>query len=542
MLQELSLKSNINKNKTIQNKKGSLDLRTFSWSIGAILAQSPACIKKDFAISKKVIKYSTKIMASDLKRINAYPEFRTAGGIDTVRNAVIAGVPPPGTPKQQARFDAKFLNPPVWVVTNVPAVPGGHGPNRLRYRPGGVDLLVAYPDEKQAFMTLVYNDNRRGLGIGLEAFYQQVAMSYLNIKKKETDAFLRGQGDYQIAKVPHKQVISPIVAKAPNERWGMDLIDMSFGTLPNRTNRYILTVIDYFSGYVWARLLPNKRDVTIRARLNNIINTAFPTGSSGTYPRILQTDNGTEFRNATLNAYTTAHNINHIFTTSYSPESNGKVERTNREVRKKIKVGNIRRNNHTWLNHLPAYIDNINSQMNARSKMTAKQLWVPGYNAGPAVPPPLPPLAHQNTPAERRAIQRHYLEDRSVGWQHGAMPTFQVGDLVRVNLASLSTEYRRSIKEHRSSGNAVHWSPVISRIAHVYPVNVNRVHPRYSITVGPAGPAPLGGIAPPAGANQVLQRGAVPWLFAGNQLTLAGTPTSVNPRNITRVNFINSRN
>ena len=79
--------------------------------------------------------------------------------------------------------------------------------------------------------------------------------------------------------------------------------------------------------------------------------------------------------------------------------------------------------------------------------MTAKQLWSPGYTAGPAIPPPLPPLANQNTPVQRRAIQRHYLENRSVGWQHGAMPTFQVGDLVRVNLASLSSDYRRSIKE-----------------------------------------------------------------------------------------------
>ena len=435
-------------------------------------------------------------MARDLKRINAYPEFRTAAGIDGVRAAVVAGNPPPGTPIQQARFAAKFLNPS-WVVTNIPAAPAGHGANRLRYRPAaGIDLLVVYPDEKQACMALVYNDIRRGLGVGLNAFYQQVGMSYLNIKKRESDSFLKNEGDYQIAKIPHKKVISPIVAKAPNERWGMDLIDMSYGPLAHRTHRYILTVIDYFSGYVWARVLANKTDVSVQTRLNQIINTPFPTGSSNTYPHILQTDSGAEFRNANLALYTTNHQIRHIFTTSYSPESNGKVERANREIRKKIKAGNIRRNNHTWVPHLPAYIDNINSQMNAKSKMTAKQLWSPGYAAGPAIPPPLPALANQNTPAERSAIQRHYLENRSIGWQHGAMPTFQVGDLVRVDLASLSGEYRRSIKERRTSGNAIHWSPVISRVMNVYPPNANRVHPRYSITVGPAGFAPVGGVPP----------------------------------------------
>jgi hypothetical protein len=156
-------------------------------------------------------------MARDLKRINAYPEFRTAAGIDGVRAAVVAGIPPLGSPIQQARFAAKFLNPS-WIVTNVPAAPAGHGANRLRYRPAaGIDLLVVYPNEKQASMALVYNDIRRGLGIGLNAYYQQVAMSYLNIKKSETDEFLKNQGDYQIDKIPQRKVISPIVAKSPNE-------------------------------------------------------------------------------------------------------------------------------------------------------------------------------------------------------------------------------------------------------------------------------------------------------------------------------------
>ena len=35
-------------------------------------------------------------MARDLKRINAYPDFRTTAGIDGVRTAVLAGVPPAG--------------------------------------------------------------------------------------------------------------------------------------------------------------------------------------------------------------------------------------------------------------------------------------------------------------------------------------------------------------------------------------------------------------------------------------------------------------
>jgi len=37
-------------------------------------------------------------------------------------------------------------------------------------------------------------------------------------------------------------------------------------------------------------------------------------------------------------------------------------------------------------------------------------------------------------------------------------------------------------------------------------------------------------------------KGNVPWLFAGNQITLAGNTTTVAPRSTPRADFINSRN
>jgi transposase InsO family protein len=194
--------------------------------------------------------------------------------------------------------------------------------------------LVYILDERVPFMTRVWGDIRRGYGVGLQAFYHQVAMSYLNIQKTHTDAFLKSKGDYNIQKTPQKKVISPIITHNPNERWGMDLIDMSVGPLALRTRRYILTVVDYFSGYIWARSMNNNLAATIVNRLNNICTTAPPTGSN-TYPTVFQSDNGAEFNNATVAAWMTAQNIQHIFTQSYSPKSNGKVERKNREIRKK---------------------------------------------------------------------------------------------------------------------------------------------------------------------------------------------------------------
>ena len=477
-------------------------------------------------------------MTTELKGINAYPEFRTQAGIDAVRTAVANNAPPAGTPRQQARFTAKFLNGH-WVVANLPpaqAGVAGHGANRLFYRPTpAINLLLAYPDERQVFITRIYDDRTRGYGVGLQAFFSQIALTYTNIQKQYTDAFLKSHGNYQLQKTYHKRIISPIVAQTSNERWGIDLIDMSFGSPANRTNRFILTVVDYFSGYVWARAITNKTALTIRNQLQNIVDTAPPRGSGGTYPSILQSDNGAEFQNNILTTWATANHINHIYTKSYDPTSNGKVERANREIRKKIRTGNIRNNNFEWLQHLPAYIENINNQINARSKMNAVGLWRQGH--APAHPvAQVAPLNNNSTQQEKEMLQSQYLHNRSVKWQHGTMPSFNVGDNVRVNVASLSSDYRKAIKEHTTNKLKIHWSPVVSSIAQVYPPTPTRFQPRYSIRVGQAD-----GLPPPQGTPVWTTANNIPILLSGNQLTLAGNVVSVNPKDIPQVDRLNAR-
>jgi transposase InsO family protein len=484
-------------------------------------------------------------MIRNLKQINAYREFQNAAGINQVRLAVLGNVPPAGlTPAQTNRFTQKYLNGD-WVVVPIPQNKqgsAGHPNSRLKYRPTqNINLLVAYPDERQNFMDRIWKDRKRGLGLGLQAFYSQVAMSHLNIQKAFTDDFLMSKGNYQIQKVPiRKSIIKPIVAKSANERFGMDLIDMSFGPVAHRTERYIITVVDYFSGYLWARRLTNRTAQTIVTALTNIINTPAPNGSAGTFPHFLQSDNGAEFRNAIMAAFCAANQIQHIFSTSFHPRSNGKVERKNREVRKKIKAGFIRQNQHNWnATMLRDYVQNINSQPNQKSKMTPKQLWTPGFNPVAAGPlPAIPALANNNNQAQLNLINRNYQQVRAVRLTHGALPTFQIGDLVRVSMFLLSAQYRRAYKDHIGTNKiAVNWSPVVSRVLQVYPVNAVRLREMYSITVGPTTGNP-----PPVGQNNPLMKGAIHWLFAGNELTSAGDQVSIAPRTIPRSNFMNSRN
>jgi transposase InsO family protein len=484
----------------------------------------------------------------NLKEVNAYREFRTAAGIDRVRTAILTNALPGGmNVTQQQNFTQKFFNGDFVVVAIPLAQQGiaGHPATRLKYQPvPGIDLLVAYPDERTTFMGRIWNDRRRGYGLGLQAFFLQIAMSHLNIQKKYTDTFLRSQGDYQIQKTPQrKKVIRPVSSKASNERWGIDLIDMSFGPVGHgRTERFIFTCVDNFSGYVWARRITSRTGQVIVNTLNNIVNTAPPYGAGGTKPRILQCDNGPEFNNAQLRGYCDipGQQIQLILSTSYHPKSNGKVERMNREIRKKLKAGFIRQNNHVWTAAiLQDYVTNINSQPNQRSKLAAKDLWVPGYNPPNAIVGPVnaPALDNNNTIADLNLINRKYEHERVISLTRGIMPTFIVGDLVRVNMFALSREYRKKYKDHQGINKImVHWSPVISRIIQVYPITARRHRQMYSITVGTPNGQP-----PPAGQTALLMRGRSPWLFAGTEITLSGNRTSIAPRNIPRADFMNSR-
>ena len=173
----------------------------------------------------------------------------------------------------------------------------------------------------------------------------------------------------------------------------------------------------------------------------------------------------------------------------------------------------------------------INSQPDQRRKISAESLWEVGNFVTPVGPLPVPPaLANNNSKANLDSYNRSYQHNRAVQLTAHALPQFAVGDLVRVNMASISTEYRRAYKTRDGVNKiAVHWSPAISRVVGIHQPNIaaggTRYRPMYSIVVGlnPVGQAPGPGGAP-------LMRGNRPWLFSGNELTRAGgVPSTVTP-------------
>jgi hypothetical protein len=105
------------------------------------------------------------------------------------------------------------------------------------------------------------------------------------------------------------------------DRWAIDLI----GVLPQTPagNRWIVTAIEYLTGWPIAKALPDAKAETIAKFIHNEITMVYGA------PKELLSDNGRNLISKILHAYTNLLQIRHRVTTPYHPRTNGKVENFN---------------------------------------------------------------------------------------------------------------------------------------------------------------------------------------------------------------------
>ena len=97
--------------------------------------------------------------------------------------------------------------------------------------------------------------------------------------------------------------------------------------------KFILTVVDYFSRFIWAMKMKSQTAINVANALKSIVE------ETNTYPKMIQADNSSEFMNETSD-WMKENNIIYIKTLSYSPTLM------------------IRNNNRNWTNTLQIACDN----------------------------------------------------------------------------------------------------------------------------------------------------------------------------------------
>ena len=116
------------------------------------------------------------------------------------------------------------------------------------------------------------------------------------ISEKKVKAWLKEQPSYTLHRQARKKYPTRhYIVHDIDEQWQADLAEMQDIAQKNSGYRYILTVIDIFSRYAWARPLKSKRGEDVAKAFRNIF-------QEGRVPKRIQTDQGREFENRHVRA------------------------------------------------------------------------------------------------------------------------------------------------------------------------------------------------------------------------------------------------
>ena len=204
-----------------------------------------------------------------------------------------------------------------------------------------------------------------------------------------------------------------------------------------------MTVIDFFSKYVFAVPLNNKLPKSIIEAFNNIgLNQ-----SDNIYPNYLQCDNGGEFKDEQFKKYCEGKNIKLIFTKSYTHTTNGLIENFNKYLRKMIYEGFVRYHSKNWVDHLKDYLYNRNHTKHSVTKQKPISIWKPTKE----------PLDEEKRviplsidPLNKEAIQQDVLKKLKTKAKKQLDKyedvKLKVGDKVRIATSSIDSEVRKHIK------------------------------------------------------------------------------------------------
>ncbi len=127
----------------------------------------------------------------------------------------------------------------------------------------------------------------------------------------------------------HGSVAKPVPIRnypIPSQPWDTLAIDLLQLPLTTEGHKYLLVTIDHFSRFTILSPLKDKQATTVARALIDDVFCKYNT------PKVLLSDNGTEFNNQILDAICRDYGITKANVLPYKPNSNGLVERSNRKI------------------------------------------------------------------------------------------------------------------------------------------------------------------------------------------------------------------
>ena len=194
----------------------------------------------------------------------------------------------------------------------------------------------------------VYYDLQHPAGYGSV----QKLVEATGLSAKKVKEWLKKQPTYTLHRQARKTYPTrQYIVHDIDEQWQVDLADVSLLSRYNSGYRFILTVIDIFSRFAWARPLKTKKGNEVAAAFKDIF-------AEGRIPKRVQSDQGKEFENRHVRSLFQQHNIE-LFSVKSAYKA-AMVERFNRTLKHKIWRYLTSSNQKKWLDVLQKAVNSYN--------------------------------------------------------------------------------------------------------------------------------------------------------------------------------------
>lgn len=177
---------------------------------------------------------------------------------------------------------------------------------------------------KNEILKSIYYDDKHPAGFSsVKKLSSASGFSYAEVKK-----WLKAQPTYTLHKQARKKYATrSYIVHDIDEQWQADLCDVKSIAKYNSGHNFILTVIDIFSRYAWARPLKTKHGKEVMKAFQSIFR-------EGRIPKRIQSDQGKEFENRHVKELFARHNIE-LFSIKSAFKA-AHVERFNRTLKHRL--------------------------------------------------------------------------------------------------------------------------------------------------------------------------------------------------------------
>jgi hypothetical protein len=318
-------------------------------------------------------------------------------------------------------------------------------------------LAVEVVKDKEKVLKEMYN-NPLYRANGRDSFYSKVREYYL-ISRQECFDFLKKQEGYQLhLQQPKQSSLKPILVKAINKYWQIDLVIFKSIKKDNDGNTVVFTCIDCFSKYAWAIELKNKSAISCVEAMETILKDNFE--RTGEYPERLQSDNSKEFHSKTFNEFLNKFEIKHIYSQVYLPQNNAFIERFNRTLKNAIFLNFTIENTRNYTNFLYDIVTNYNHTINSTKTK--------------------PVLMHKKN---KESLTQKYqnIEKAKEFQRNNRYDILEIGDTVRKHKLTLAVERKKQKMEKKYT---IQWSRELYKVVKVLYKTSDTLIPEYILDNG----------------------------------------------------------